>query len=100
MDPEACLRLAQEAFDDDRLEDCEAALRDYYVWRAGGGFGAVDGVARVASLRLALTVARSRRRSTRLEQAVALATGLSEVTGRPVGEHLAEAAQAVKERVS
>jgi hypothetical protein len=37
MDPAACLRSALEAFNDERFEDANEHLENYFNWRNRGG---------------------------------------------------------------
>lgn len=50
MDPEVCLRTAEQAWDDGQLAEVAYHLADYVEWIAKGGFHAQDGAARVAAL--------------------------------------------------
>lgn len=52
MDPEACLRDADQHFSDGYISDALDSLRNYAEWRFRGGFQPPDGDARYSKLML------------------------------------------------
>ena len=50
MDPEVCLKAAEDAWDDGELAQCLYHLHDYAEWAFKGGFHANEGSQRFISL--------------------------------------------------